>query len=126
MGRPYALLRAGFPFLKTVGMRRWNNWPVDVALGKEGRIYVLCRSETLAQVARLTWDDQNLGPISQKGTADGDLMWPVAIITDSDENLYVSDETLNHITIFDRERATSSVNGESRATAKVRSTTRRA
>ena len=101
MGRPYALLRAGFPFLKTIGMRRWNNWPIDVALGQEGRIYVLCRSETLAQIAKLTWDDQNLGTISQKGTEDGNFIWPVSLIVDRDENLYVSDEGLNRITILD-------------------------
>lgn len=103
MGRPYALLRAGFPFLKTVGMRRWNNWPIDLALGKEGRIYVLCRSESLAQVARLTWDDQNLGPIGDKGTEDGNFMWPVSIVVDDDEKLYVSDEALHRITIMDKD-----------------------
>ena len=45
MPRPYALLRAGFPYLKTVGMRRNVNHPVDIALGKEGRIYCLCSME---------------------------------------------------------------------------------
>ena len=103
MGRPYAMLRAGFPFLKTVGMRRWNNWPIDLALGKEGRIYVLCRSESLAQVARLTWDDQNLGPVGEKGTDDGNFIWPVSIIVDDEENLFVSDEALNRITMLNKE-----------------------
>lgn len=103
MGRPYALLRAGFPFHKTIGMRRWNNWPIDVALGKEGRIYVLCRSETLAQIAVLTWDDQILATLSDKGSDDGKFIWPVSLIVDSEENLYVTDEGLNRVTILDRE-----------------------
>ena len=30
-------------------------------------------------------------------------MWPVAAVTDKDENLYVSDEALHRITIFDKE-----------------------
>ena len=33
MPRPYGLLRAGFPFLKTLGMRRVTNMPMDVAVG---------------------------------------------------------------------------------------------
>ena len=36
MGRPYGLLRAGFPYLKTVGMRRVTNFPVDLAIGADG------------------------------------------------------------------------------------------
>ena len=38
MGRPYGLLRAGFPYTKTLAMRRVTNFPVDLALGQEGRI----------------------------------------------------------------------------------------
>ena len=34
MGRPYGLLRAGFPFYKTLGMRRLTNFPIDIALGQ--------------------------------------------------------------------------------------------
>ena len=36
MGRPYGLLRAGFPYIKTLAMRRVTNFPVDLALGQEG------------------------------------------------------------------------------------------
>ena len=103
MGRPYALLRAGFPYLKTVGMRRWTNQPMDVAFGGEGRIYVLCRSENLAQIARLTWDDENLGPICGKGTEDGNFIWPVTLIVDREENLIVSDEALHRITTLNKD-----------------------
>ena len=42
MARPYGLLRAGFPYVKTLGMRRITNFPIDIALGSEDRIYVLC------------------------------------------------------------------------------------
>ena len=34
MPRPYGLLRAGFPFLKTLGMRRVTDSPMDVAVGR--------------------------------------------------------------------------------------------
>ena len=40
MGRPYGLLRAGFPYLKCLSMRRTTNFPIDIAIGKEGRLYI--------------------------------------------------------------------------------------
>ena len=103
MGRPYGLLRAGFPFAKTLGMRRITNFPIDVALGKEDRLYILCRSEGAALIRKYTVDDEDLGTIGAYGSEDGQFMWPVAVITDSEENLYVSDETLHRITSFDKE-----------------------
>ena len=40
MSRPYALLRAGFPYLTTIGVRRNQNvtHPTDIAFGKNGEI----------------------------------------------------------------------------------------
>ena len=42
-GPPHALLRAGFPYVKTIGMIRTTPAPVDVAIGSDRRIYVLSR-----------------------------------------------------------------------------------
>ena len=81
MGRPYGLLRAGFPFAKTLGMRRLTNFPIDVALGEEGRLYILCRSEGAALIRKYTVDDEDLGTIGAYGSEDGQFMWPVAVIT---------------------------------------------
>ena len=103
MGRPYGLLRAGFPYLKTIGMRRVTNFPIDVGLGKEGRVYVLCRSGQGTAISRITWDDEDLGPIGSHGTDDGQLLWPVSVIVDREENLYVSDEALHRITALSRD-----------------------
>jgi len=101
---PYALLRAGFPYYTTLGMRRVTTACMDVALGKEGRLYVICRDDGQGGLIRRTnWDDEDLGTISKAGTADGDLMWPVQLQVDSAENLYVSDEGLNRISSFSRE-----------------------
>ncbi len=36
MGRPYGLIRAGYPFLKTLGMRRITNFPNDVVEVENG------------------------------------------------------------------------------------------
>ncbi len=103
MAKAHALLRAGFPYLKTLGMRRVTSNPVDLALGKEGRIYVLSRSELATEIRRLTWDDENLGTIGGPGTEDGKFRWPVCVVVDEDENLYVSDEALNRISIFNKD-----------------------
>ena len=103
MATPPALLRAGFPYLKTLGMRRITTNPVDVAIGGEGRLYVLCRGAIQTEIRRYTVDDDDLGPISGAGTEDGKLFWPAALVADDEENLYVSDEGRHRITIFSRE-----------------------
>ena len=50
MTRPHGILRAGYPYLRTLGMRRITNFPVDVAFGKDNMIYVLCRAEGQALI----------------------------------------------------------------------------
>ncbi len=101
MGRPYAMLRAGFPYVKTVGMRRMTvNFPVDLAIGKEGVLHILCRNEEGAMVRRLTGEDEDLGSFGSLGVGDGQLRWPVSIIADREGNLFVSDEALHRISKF--------------------------
>ena len=100
MGRPYGLLRAGYPFLKTLGMRRITNYPNDVAIGDEGRVYILCRSEGQAEIRVWSFDDaerltDELIGIGGYGSDEGKFTWPVNIILDSEENIYVSDEALH-------------------------------
>jgi len=102
MARPYGLLRAGYPFYKTLSMRRLTNFPIDLALGQEDRLYILCRSEGAALIRRYSTEDKDLGAISGYGPEPGKLTWPVAIIADSQENLYVSDEALHRISAFDK------------------------
>jgi DNA-binding beta-propeller fold protein YncE len=103
MRRPYGLLRAGFPYVKTLGMRRVTNFPQDLAISRDGTLFVLCRSAGGAQIARVSYDDDNLGPISGYGTEDGKFQLPCQIVFDRDENLFVSDEGLNRITILDKD-----------------------
>ncbi len=100
MGKTCALLRAGFPYVKTLGMRRVTNFPLDLAIDRDDTLYVLCRSVGSAQIARVTYEDENLGPIGGFGTDDGKFDQPAAIILDRDENLFVSDEGLDRITIL--------------------------
>ena len=103
MSRPYALLRAGFPYLTTLGMRRLTNYPVDLAIGEEGRVYCLSRGDGYTEIVRTTWDDEYLGSISSVGGGEGQMTWPAALIRDRYEDLLVSDEALHRISKFSRE-----------------------
>jgi len=101
---PYALLRAGYPYYTTLGMRRVTTAAADVAIGGEGRLYVICRDDGQGGLIRRTnWDDEDLGTISGAGTDPGKLMWPVQLILDSQETLWVSDEGTHRISNFSRD-----------------------
>ena len=67
MTRPFALLRAGFPYFKTIGMRRMTNFPVDLAIGDMGRLYILLRGDTGNEIRIWHWDDKDLGSIGEMG-----------------------------------------------------------
>jgi DNA-binding beta-propeller fold protein YncE len=84
-------------------MRRVTNFPCDLAIARDGTLYVLCRSAGSAQIARVTYEDDNLGPIGGFGADDGKFQLPGAIILDRDENLFVSDEGLHRITVLDKD-----------------------
>ena len=95
MAMPYALLRAGFPYVKTLGMRRVTDAPADVAVGNDDNVYVLCRLPGSSPIRKLTWDDDFLGPV---GASEASFKWPVAITLDAEDNIYVSDEATHRIT----------------------------
>ena len=105
MSRPYALLRAGFPYVKTLGMRRVTNDPIDIALD-DGMYYVLNRTGV---ITRLQWDDDgswdvgDLKPTAGAGSEDGKFTWPVSILMDREKTLWVSDENTHQITNIARD-----------------------
>jgi len=89
--------------------RGFNN-PVDVAVGRNEVLYVLNRAGTdiavrlgYKRVSICTVAEEYRGAFSTGGTAAGEIMWPVAIALDADENVYISDEALQRIAIFDRQ-----------------------
>ena len=108
MSKPHALLRAGFPFIKTLGMRRVTNHPTDVAITSDDTVFVLNRAG--AHLTKLPFVDkgddwgQFLPTIGKHGSGDGEFEWPVAIIMDkSEETIFISDESLHRITLLDRD-----------------------
>lgn len=106
MPRPHGILRAGYPHLTTLGMRRVTNFPADLALGEEGEIYVLLRSEGVATVRIWSIDDMeflsdDLKGFGSYGHGDGQFIWPVNIIRDKEGSFFVSDEATHRVTQLD-------------------------
>jgi DNA-binding beta-propeller fold protein YncE len=103
-----------YHYSKTIGLYGqagpgFNN-PVDLALSRDGVLYVLNRggAETefrmyYKRVTMCTLAEDYLGQFSTGGTDDGQLMWPVAIAIDADDRIYISDEALHRISIFDKQ-----------------------
>ena len=88
--------------------RGFNN-PVDLAFDRDGVLYVLNRAGADTEVRMYykrvtvcTVDQVFLSEFSSGGTGDGQIMWPSSIAIDRDGNVYVSDEALQRISIFDK------------------------
>ena len=84
---------------------------MDVALGPSGAAYVVNRGNEYSggtRVSKLALGDnpgeeEFLLEFSQFGTLDGEFAGATSIAVDTDEKVYVSDEDLHRISIFDTE-----------------------
>ena len=94
-------------YLKTIGIMNNNptgrgfGHPVDLTVGRDGRIFVLNRHAGLARVGVCTLEEEYLGEFGSYGHKDGQFWLPTAIAIDSRERLYVADEYHHNITVFD-------------------------
>ena len=82
--------------------------PVDFAFGSNGIVYAVNRgAEQMGlSINACTFgvdDHEFLGQLAVYGSGDGEVMWPVSIDVDQEENLYISDEYLQRITIVGKE-----------------------
>ena len=75
--------------------------PVDIAISRDGRIFVLSRRATYARVGVCNLDEEYLGEIGSFGNGDGQFLWATALALDSQDRLYVSDEYTNRVTVYD-------------------------
>ncbi len=99
-------------YLKTIGFNsnqpigRGFNYPYDTAFSADGRIFVLNRMGGLnalgIRIQICTFDEDWLGEFST-GPGDGDDQFrvPVCMAFDADDNLYVTDESLHTVKVFD-------------------------
>ena len=105
-----------FEYSHTIGFmanqgRGFNN-PIDLAIAPSGELYVLNRAGPevgirlpYKRVTICTAAEEYLGEFSTGGTADGQLWWPSSLAFDSQGLLYVADEALNHVSVFNAEGA---------------------
>ena len=81
--------------------------PMDLALRSDGLIYVVNRCWEYrgegVRVTMLTLDEEYVGQFSGIGDGDGELFWPTSIALDSSQNVYISDDWLNRVAVFDRD-----------------------
>ena len=62
MTKPHALLRAGFPYYATLGMRRVTTSPADLVACDNGEIFVLNRVDGEGgEIRRTNWEDEDNG-----------------------------------------------------------------
>ena len=82
--------------------------PVDVAVGEGGKIYVVNHGiEFIPKSTRVgictTIDEEYLGEMGHYGRGKGEFVWPCSVALDSSSNVYVSDNYLNRITVFNNQ-----------------------
>ena len=96
------------------------NWPVAMTFTPDGTVYVANRgSESISNVgwnrtgvgqriSKITigaeWGDEEfLGEFSRYGDGDGQIIWPAGLTNDDQGNVYVTDEWLNRVQVFDKD-----------------------
>ncbi|MCH7801789.1 MAG: SMP-30/gluconolactonase/LRE family protein [Chloroflexi bacterium] len=81
--------------------------PTAMAIRDDGRIFVASRSNTTALniigIQEVTRHHDYFGQIGKYGRESGQMIWPTALAVDKDQNLYLADESLHRITIWDSE-----------------------
>ena len=94
----------------TVGMATMEGrgfyYPVDTALGKDGRLYVV--SHTLenptgggVRVTMCNVGGEYFGTFGPYGEGDGQFIWPPCGAVDSEGRVYISDEHTSRISVFE-------------------------
>ncbi|MDA0735214.1 MAG: NHL repeat-containing protein [Chloroflexi bacterium] len=102
---------AEYSYVKTIGNAAapgqigFRN-PVDVALGKGGLLYVLSHaaenSPSGKRIAKCTFDEEHfLGEFGSFGAEDGQFTWPNSLAVGEEGNIYVTDEWLHRVSVFD-------------------------
>jgi DNA-binding beta-propeller fold protein YncE len=97
------------------------NSVVDLALGEGDLVYVLNRGwefvtnvpwnrtargtrVSVITIGDVPGDEEFVAEFSKYGDGEGELIWPAGIAIDSQGRLYITDEWLNRISVFDKDR----------------------
>ena len=103
--------KAKLNYVDTVGFGadvggRGFHIPVDLSIRPDGRIYAINRSPRHRLGIRVGICDVNHGwyhEFGSDGTGDGQFTGPTAITHGPDDRVYIADEELNRITVYDPE-----------------------
>ena len=83
-----------YEYSHTVGIDDFSGrsfrYAVDLALGQGGVLYVLQRGVAMQRnlgVKICSVDEEYFGEFSSGGTGDGQVLWPVSLDVDKDENI---------------------------------------
>ena len=89
----------------TVMEGRGFYYPVDTAVGQDSRLYVVNRSlDNVTRGVRVTMcdiDSGYYGNFGSFGNKEGQFEWPSGGAIDSRGRVYISDEQLDRISVFD-------------------------
>ena len=80
--------------------------PVDLRFDSTGMLFVLSRSNAgnkNVRVSAVTLDSEFQFEFANWGTEPGQTTLPTALAFDSKDRLYVSDEHMHNVSVFDRE-----------------------
>ena len=79
-------------------------YPVDFAVGDDGRFYVLNRSsdgdKRGVRITIMDLEEGYYGIFGEFGEGKGQFMWPNSIAIDSAQRLYISDDYMNQISVM--------------------------
>ncbi|MBM3935103.1 MAG: 6-bladed beta-propeller [SAR202 cluster bacterium] len=112
MTRPYAVLRAGYPYVKTIGARSRTIMPADVAIADDGTIYALCQGSHYGKgksgpIYITNINDENLGSFAWRNlelpVKHCEYLWPCQIVLDSRGILYASDQAVSFLQMYTRD-----------------------
>ena len=84
---------------------------VDLALGIDGRAYVVNRGNgaglgqrvTMLDLGSQAGEEEYIGEFGSFGDAEGQFIWPAGIAVDSRGTVYASDAWLNRVSVFDKD-----------------------
>ena len=107
----FGLTNRTFSFSHTVGRAEYSGpgfrHPMDLALNSEGLMYVPSRSREDrpdgVRVTVCTLEEDYLRQFGVYGEGDGEFIWPVSITIDDADNVFLLDQWLNRVSIFDKE-----------------------
>ena len=84
---------------------------VDLALGVDGRAYVVNRGNgaglgqrvTMLDLGSQAGEEEYIGEFGSFGDGEGQFIWPAGIAVDSRGTVYASDAWLNRVSVFDKD-----------------------